>query len=83
MIQVKASREVAEISGASINHPERLAKSLADSFLLEFHILMFAAGSCFSPQDPTDAVILLVIVLASGLPGFWQEASGDSRSGVY
>ena len=36
-------------------------------------ILLFATGLSFFLQDPTDAVIILVIVLASGLLGFWQE----------
>jgi P-type Mg2+ transporter len=36
-------------------------------------ILFFAAGlSCFL-HDPVDASIILAIVLASGLLGFWQE----------
>ena len=36
-------------------------------------ILLFAAGLSFFLGDPTDAVIILAIVLASGLLGFWQE----------
>ena len=36
-------------------------------------ILLFAAGLSFFVHDQTDAIIILVIVLASGLLGFWQE----------
>ena len=36
-------------------------------------ILLFAAVLSLFLHDPTDAVIILVIVLASGLLGFWQE----------
>ncbi|NWG02834.1 MAG: magnesium-translocating P-type ATPase [Syntrophaceae bacterium] len=36
-------------------------------------ILLFAAGLSLSLHDPSDALIILVIVLISGLLGFWQE----------
>ncbi len=36
-------------------------------------ILVFAAGLSFFLHDAPDATIILVIVLASGLLGFWQE----------
>ena len=36
-------------------------------------ILLFAAGLSFFVHDSADAVIILVIVLASGVLGFWQE----------
>jgi Mg2+-importing ATPase len=36
-------------------------------------ILLFAAGLSFFLKEPTDAVIILAIVIASGLLGFWQE----------
>ena len=35
--------------------------------------LVFAAGLSFFLRDPVDACIILVIVLISGLLGFWQE----------
>ena len=35
--------------------------------------LVFAAGLSFFLHDPVDAVIILMIVLISGLLGFWQE----------
>jgi P-type Mg2+ transporter len=38
-------------------------------------ILIGAASLSFFLRDPTDAVIILVIVLISGLLGFWQEHS--------
>jgi len=36
-------------------------------------ILIFAASLSFLLQDSTEATIILVIVFASGLLGFWQE----------
>src|SRR5512143_909590 len=36
-------------------------------------ILLFAAGLSFFLHDAADALIILVIVLASGVLGFWQE----------
>jgi Mg2+-importing ATPase len=36
-------------------------------------ILIFAAGLSFFLHNPIDATIILVIVLASGFLGFWQE----------
>jgi Mg2+-importing ATPase len=36
-------------------------------------ILIFAAGLSFFLRNPIDATIILVIVLASGFLGFWQE----------
>ena len=36
-------------------------------------ILFFATGLPFVLHDPVDALIILTIVLASGLLGFWQE----------
>ena len=36
-------------------------------------ILFFATGLSFFLHDKVDALIILVIVLASGLLGFWQE----------
>ena len=36
-------------------------------------ILLFAVGLSFFLRDITNAVIILAIVLASGLLGFWQE----------
>jgi Mg2+-importing ATPase len=36
-------------------------------------ILLFAVGLSFSLHDSADALIILIIVLVSGLLGFWQE----------
>lgn len=36
-------------------------------------ILFFATGLSFVLHDPVDAIIILIIVFASGLLGFWQE----------
>jgi P-type Mg2+ transporter len=41
-------------------------------------ILMFAASLAFVLHDRTDALIILVIVLISGLLGFWQERGAAS-----
>ena len=38
-------------------------------------ILLFAAGLSFFLRDPTDACIIMGIVIVSGLLGFWQEKS--------
>ena len=36
-------------------------------------ILFFATGLSFVLHDPVDAIIIMIIVFASGLLGFWQE----------
>jgi P-type Mg2+ transporter len=41
-------------------------------------ILFFATGLSFFLRDPADAFIILVIVLASGLLGFWQESGASN-----
>lgn len=38
-------------------------------------ILLCATGLSFALHDPVDALIILTIILASGLLGFWQERS--------
>ena len=38
-------------------------------------ILLFAAALSYFLGDPTDSIIILIIVFASGLLGFWQERS--------
>jgi P-type Mg2+ transporter len=38
-------------------------------------ILLFATGLSFFLHDPVNALIILIIVLVSGLLGFWQEHS--------
>ena len=63
--------------GANLLKPRKRTDALT-LFLAQFKspiilILLFAAGLSFFLQDPTDALIILVIVLASGLLGFWQE----------
>ena len=40
-------------------------------------ILLVAAGLAFFLADRTDTAIILMIVLASGLLGFWQEQSAN------
>ena len=63
--------------GANLLKPRKRTDALT-LFLAQFKspiilILLFAAGLSFFLQDPTDALIILVIVSASGLLGFWQE----------
>jgi Mg2+-importing ATPase len=41
-------------------------------------ILFFATGLSFFLRDPTDAFIILSIVLGSGLLGFWQERGASN-----
>jgi Mg2+-importing ATPase len=41
-------------------------------------ILFFATGLSFFLHDPADAIIILSIVLASGLLGFWQERGASN-----
>ena len=40
-------------------------------------ILLVAAGPAFFLADRTDTAIILMIVLISGLLGFWQERSAN------
>jgi Mg2+-importing ATPase len=40
-------------------------------------ILVFAAGLSLFLQDSVDALIILIIVLVSGLLGYWQERGAD------
>ncbi len=62
------------------------AKSKTDSLTLllsQFKspiilILLFAAGLSFFLGESTDAIIILVIVLVSGILGFWQERGAAS-----
>jgi len=44
-------------------------------------ILLFATGMSFFLHDPVDASIILAIVLASGLLGFWQERGAANAVG--
>ncbi len=41
-------------------------------------ILLFATGLSFFLRDPADAFIILLIVLVSGLLGFWQERGASN-----
>ena len=41
-------------------------------------ILLFATVLAFFLGDPVDAAIILVIILASGLLGFWQESGATN-----
>jgi Mg2+-importing ATPase len=41
-------------------------------------ILLFATGLSFFLHDPVDALIILIIILVSGMLGFWQEHSASN-----
>ncbi len=41
-------------------------------------LLLFATGLSFFLHDPVNALIILAIVVASGLLGFWQERSATN-----
>src|SRR5574340_599212 len=63
--------------GANLLTPRRRTDELA-LLLAQFKsplilILLLAAGLSFFLHDPIDAAIILAIVLASSLLGFWQE----------
>ena len=63
--------------GSNLLTPKRRTDELA-LVLAQFKsplilILLIAAGLSFFLHDPVDASIILAIVLASGLLGFWQE----------
>ena len=63
--------------GANLLKPPQRSDALA-LLLSQFKspiilTLVFAAGLSFFLHDPVDAVIILMIVLISGLLGFWQE----------
>ncbi|HSR12701.1 MAG TPA: HAD-IC family P-type ATPase, partial [Thermodesulfobacteriota bacterium] len=63
--------------GANLLRPKKKSDALTLLFA-QFKspiilILIFAAGLSFFLRNPSDALIILVIVLLSGLLGFWQE----------
>lgn len=63
--------------GANLLKPPKRSDALA-LLLFQFKspiilTLVFAAGLSFLLRDPVDAAIILMIVLISGLLGFWQE----------
>jgi len=62
-------------SGALAGRLSQLAGQFKSPIIL---ILLFAAGMSFFLRDPTDAIIILVIVLVSGLLGYWQEHSASN-----
>lgn len=63
--------------GFNLLKPKKRSDALT-LFLTQFKspiilILLFAAGLSLFLHDPVDAIIILMIVLVSGLLGFWQE----------
>jgi P-type Mg2+ transporter len=76
LTQEQASRRLARYGLNLLKPPRRtdvltlLLAQFASPIIL---ILFFAAGLSFFLQDSTDTIIILAIVLASGLLGFWQE----------
>jgi len=71
------ARERLQRYGPNLLKPSRRSDALT-LFFGQFKspiilILILAAGLSFVLQDPVDALIILGIVLASGLLGYWQE----------
>ncbi len=72
-----AARERLARHGANLLRPAKRSDALT-LLVSQFRspiilILLFATGMSFFLHDDADALIILVIVLASGLLGFWQE----------
>ena len=68
--------------GANLLQPKKSSDSLS-LLISQFKsplilILLFATGLSFFLHDPVNALIILIIVLASGLLGFWQEHSATN-----
>jgi P-type Mg2+ transporter len=68
--------------GANLLRPQKRLNALT-LLLAQFKspiilILLFATGLSFFLHDSVNALIILFIVLASGLLGFWQEYSANS-----
>jgi Mg2+-importing ATPase len=68
--------------GSNLLKPQKRSNALA-LLLGQFKspiilLLLFATGLSFFLHDPVNALIILAIVLASGLLGFWQEHSATS-----
>ncbi len=75
---VEAGQRLARYGSNALN-PQRRSNVLT-LLLAQFEsplilILLFATGLSFFFHDPVNALIILTIVLASGLLGFWQEHS--------
>lgn len=71
------SRERLKRYGANILKPKKRSDTLT-ILLSQFRspitlILLFAAGLAFFLHEPTDTVIITIIILISSLLGFWQE----------
>jgi P-type Mg2+ transporter len=65
--------------GSNLLKPQKRSNALA-LLLSQFKspiilLLLFATGLSFFLHDPVNALIILAIVLACGLLGFWQEHS--------
>jgi Mg2+-importing ATPase len=78
---IEARRRLARY-GANLLKPQKRSdvwSLLVDQFKSPLIIiLLFATGLSFFLHDPVNALIILAIVLASGLLGFWQERSATS-----
>ncbi len=82
--EAEAERRLKE-HGPNILHPRKRTDALT-ILIGQFKspiilLLLFAAVLSFYLGDATDSVIILIIVLASGLLGFWQEY--EANSGEY
>jgi Mg2+-importing ATPase len=79
--EAEAERRLKE-HGPNILHPRKRTDALT-ILIGQFKspiilLLLFAAILSFYLGDATDSVIILIIVLASGLLGFWQEYEANS-----
>jgi P-type Mg2+ transporter len=78
---VEAKKRLTNLGANRLNHKKR-----SDAFTLliaQFKspiilILLFATGLSFFLHNATEAFIILLIVLVSGLLGFWQEHSASN-----
>lgn len=71
------ARQRLQTYGPNLLRPQKRIKELA-LLLAQFKspiilILLFAAGLSIFLRDPTDAFIILTIIVISGFLGFWQE----------
>ncbi|MFD2935734.1 magnesium-translocating P-type ATPase [Spirosoma flavum] len=78
----KAAKEIQQIVGLNLIKPTD-KPSILELFFRQFKspislILIAAAILSFFLRDITDAVIILIIILISGLLSFWQEQSASN-----
>jgi P-type Mg2+ transporter len=83
LTSVEAKNRLASYGTNRLNPPKRwvtftlLIAQFKSPVIL---ILLFAIGLSFFLHDPADALIIFIIVLISGLLGFWQEHSASNAT---